>query len=68
MCSNYESRLEAAQQNERKLVGQLQTLKRHLQSERQALTNQDRYIAELEANLKNCTEHVETQVNKITDN
>lgn len=65
MCSNYESRLEAAQQNEKKMAGQLQTLKRHLQSERQALANQDSYIAELEADLKNCTEHVETQINTL---
>lgn len=62
MCANYESQLQAAQENEKKVIGQLHTLERHLQLERQALASQDKYVAELEANLKSATENTEMQV------
>lgn len=65
MCANYESQLQAAQENEKKVIGQLHTLERHLQLERQALASQDKYVAELEANLKNATENTEMQINTL---
>jgi len=65
MCANYESQLQSVQENEKKAIGQLHTLERHLQAERQAMANQEKYAAELEASLKSVTENTEPQVGDV---
>jgi len=65
MCSNYESQLQTVQEGEKKTQGQLHTLERHLQAERDALKSHERYTAELENNLKGVAEKAELQVSNI---
>lgn len=62
MCSNYESQLQEMQENSKKMAGQLRTLERQLQAERQAMTNQQTYTAELETSLQTKTEDAQKQV------
>ena len=64
MCKNYEDQLQTAQQAEKKAQGQTRTLERHLESERHTSANQQKYITELEDNLKQAAESAAKEVRK----
>ncbi len=62
MCPNYESQLQAVQESEKKAQGQVRVLERQLHAEREAVSNQQQYLEELEQNLKVVAVDVEQQV------
>ena len=67
MCSNYESQLQALQENEKKAWSQVRTLERQLQAERQARTAQHSYVEQLETALHDTAEDARKQVRCICD-
>ncbi|KAK2142195.1 hypothetical protein LSH36_986g00042 [Paralvinella palmiformis] len=67
LCHNYESQLQSLQESERKSQDQIRTLERHLQAERQAMTNQQAYTEELENNLKTVAEQFQEQIAILTN-
>ncbi|KAK2172041.1 hypothetical protein NP493_998g00053 [Ridgeia piscesae] len=62
MCSNYESQLQALQENEKKAWSQVRTLERQLQAERQARTAQHSYVEQLETALHDTAEDARKQI------
>ncbi|KAI0216904.1 Rab GTPase-binding effector protein 1 [Lamellibrachia satsuma] len=62
MCSNYESQLQALQENEKKAWSQVRTLERQLQAERQARTAQHSYVEQLETALHDKAEDARKQI------
>ena len=64
MCANYESQLQAVQENEKKAQAQLHTLGRYLDAERTAMEKREKYCEQLENTLKTSSEDAERQVRK----
>lgn len=62
MCQNYEAQLQECQELKKRGDGQLRTLERQLDGERQAHKNHAQYTKELEQKLKDYTEDAEDQV------